>query len=183
MRVLVTVSLMLAGLLAVAGPGRADDKRDAPSKSSYDHLKVLEKSVGRWEGTTDQLGGRKLAATLTVEWMLDKQFLREELRVKMGDKTEFTVITVRGWDAEAGVMTLHTFTSQGDSGTGTGKFGEAAKGKVSFTAFTVSVSRPRVGAKTVIEFPEADRMVITDTERTLGGKALPDGKIEWRRKK
>jgi hypothetical protein len=182
MRVLVAVSLMLAGLLAAAGPGGADEKPAARGKSSYDHLKVLEKAVGQWEGTTDALGGGKVAATLTVEWMLDKQFFKEDLRLKVGEK-DIVSVAVYGWDAKTGGMTLHGFAADGDSGSGTAKFGAAAKGKVSRTASMVWVSGRRVGMKQVIAFPEADRMVITDTERTLDGKALPDAKMEWRRKK
>jgi hypothetical protein len=179
-RVLVAGSLMFAGLLVAPGPGGADEKPDAPPKSSYEHLKVLEKTVGQWEGTIT-VPGKEVAATLTVEWMLDKQFLREEMRLKVGGK-EFAAVVVCGWDAKAGSMTEHAFASDGASGTGTAKFGEAPEGKVSYTSSLVYVSGRRVDMKRVIEFPETDRMVITDTI-TQDGKAMPEGKMEFRRKR
>jgi hypothetical protein len=176
MRIWVVESLLFTLLLAGAGPGIADDK--APAKTSYDHLKVLEKAIGRWEGTFTA-GDDKSAVTLNVEWMLDKKFLKEELQLKVGDK-DVAVVIIYGWDAQTG-LTLHGFTSNGDSGSGTAKFG-GAEGKVSCTSSLVWVSGRKVGMERVIEFPEADRVVITD-KPTQDGKAMPESKLELRRKK
>lgn len=177
MRIHVAVTLMLAGLSA--GPGSADDKAHAPTRSNYEHLKVLEKAVGQWEGTFTA-GGKTSAAILTVEWMLDKQFLKEELRLTSGGK-QTAVAVVYGWDAKAGGMALHGFSSTGDSGSGTGKL-DAAEGKVSFTSSLVWGSGRKVSMKRVVEFPEADRMVITD-QATQDGAEMAEAKLEFRRKK
>ena len=174
-------SLLAACLLVATGPVAADDPKAAPPKSSYDHLKVLEKSVGRWEGKLTT-GGLEVPATFSVEWMLDKQFLREELRVKLGGR-ERAVVIVRGWDAKAGVMSEHGFVSNGDSGSGTAKFGDPEEGKVAFTSSLAWASGRKVVGKQLIEFPEADRLVITLTAQTQDDKNVPDSKLELKRVK
>lgn len=182
MRVRAVVTLTLAGLLAAtAGPIAGDDKKSAAPKSSYEHLKILEKSVGSWEGTLTT-GIARVPVTSTVEWMLDKQFLKEETRYE-GTGKESRIVIVRGWNANAGVMTEHAFLAGGDSGSGTSKVGDADAGKVSSTYSVTFATGSKASGNSLVEFPDADSMVITLTERTLDGKKFPDAKVVLKRKK
>ena len=180
MRVRVVLPLMLACVSSAAGSLAADDDKAAP-KSSHDHLKVFEPLVGQWEGTHAS-GDLTARITFTIDWMLDKQFIREEIRSDLGGK-EFTVITIYGWDDKAGAMTTHAFTSNGASGAALRKFVNAAPGKVAHNFSLEWSSGRKVVGKRVAESPRPDRLVVTFPDLTQNGEPVPATTWELKRKK
>lgn len=83
--------------------------------------KRLEPFVGRWETRGQVLpdasgAAAEIVGTDTYEWMPGRFFLLHRVDVRIGGE-RVEALEVIGWDLESGTYFMHSFDSQGNTGT------------------------------------------------------------------
>ena len=93
--------------------------------SNVEHLKPLEFLVGAWTGSGEmpdpQDPTRLVACTdeFVDAWTLDRNFLKSDDAMKVGDTVIWIDFSMTGWDFERQLLVGHTFGLDGGIGVGT----------------------------------------------------------------
>lgn len=112
-----------------AGPEAMAEMKPPPRPKELDRL---EQFVGSWTGEGEMKGpgmpeAMKSTSNGEFKWALDKNYVIENMTMKMGDDMEMSAIGIWTWDAKAGKYRSWWFDSFGTSGAGTSTYNEATK--------------------------------------------------------
>jgi len=92
----------------------ADEKKDEPPPSNYEHLKEIEWMIGNWVDKDDQ-------ATIETEceWTKNRNFMTRSFAMIVGDEVTKSGMQIVGWDPVAKLIHSWVFDSDGDYSQGT----------------------------------------------------------------
>ena len=148
-----------------------DSVRDTPfvPPANYEHLRGLEWAIGEWTGSTDTGEVERLS----FDWTENQNFIVSSFtttakNVSVGDATVWI-----GWDPTAKNIRAWLFDS-------TGGFGEGSwnpeGNKWSLKTASILQDGKKAAATYVLTRGEGDTLTLQAKDRSLDGKAIPDGK-------
>jgi hypothetical protein len=148
-----------------------DSVRDTPfvPPANYDHLRGLEWAIGEWTGSTDTGEVERLS----FDWTENQNFIVSSFtttakNVSVGDATVWI-----GWDPTAKNIRAWLFDSTG--GFGEGSWNQEGN-KWSLKTASILQDGKKAAATYVLTRGEGDTLTLQAKDRSLDGKAIPDGK-------
>lgn len=81
--------------------------------SNADHLKPLEFLIGTWGGAGKLDSGDEYLEELKFDWMQDRNFIKSEYAMKVGERVVWSSTTVIGYDAELKKLVVFAFAKNG----------------------------------------------------------------------
>jgi uncharacterized protein (TIGR02246 family) len=153
------------------GQWNLDSVRDTPfvPPANYEHLRGLEWAIGEWIGNTDTGEVERLS----FDWTENQSFIVSSFtttakNVSVGDATVWI-----GWDPENKKIRAWLFDSTGGFGDGSWTL-EGTKGSLKMTV--VLQDGKKAAATYVLTRGDDDTLTLQAKDRSLDGKAIPDGK-------
>ena len=148
--------------------------------SNYEHLKDLDYFVGQWKAEGTASNGSEYTVLRSYKWILNKNFLSDELVIRVGDRQVWASMGLFGWDPSekkiksgsanaSGGLGQVTWTKHDDGGTGEYS-GIAADGQ-------------EVSAKHAIVGTGEDAFTYTISDLKVGDNTLPEMKVDYTRTK
>lgn len=165
-------ALMVAASLAL---GQTDGQ-----PSNYQHLEELDYFVGQWKAEGTGPEGSEYTVLRSFKWILNKNFLSDELVIRLGDRQVWASMGLFGWDPSqkknkswsanaSGGLGMISWTKDGDGGTGEYS-GIAADGR-------------EVSATYTIEGTSEDTFTYAISDLKIGDDTLPEMKFDFTRSK
>jgi uncharacterized protein (TIGR02246 family) len=148
-----------------------DSVRDTPfvPPANYEKLRGLEWAIGEWIGNTDT--GE--AERLSFDWTENQNFIVSSFtttakNVSVGDATVWI-----GWDPAGKMIRAWLFDSTG--GFGDGSWSQEGN-KWSLKISNILQDGKKASATYILTPVDGDNLTLQAKERSLDGKAIPDGK-------
>jgi hypothetical protein len=155
-----------------------------------EHLKDLEAFIGVWEGQTvfpesedysesgSRWQGMPLQLRLDIKWAPGRGAQIEQSVFEVPGEVRILATTLRGWDQATGKVIGTRFTTHKGIWTETWE----KRGDVWVTEYSgLNLDGAQCKGIQTTAFPDADTMVIADTNQTVDGRPVPDSTVHFQR--
>ena len=143
-------------------------------------LKELEFLVGRWTGSGSFPDGKAYEEEHRFEWIQDRNFLKAEYALKVGDRDVYGATSIIGYDAARKKLVAFAFGRNG----AIARSEQAAGGKKDVWVFEGAVSSPQGSAEDRVTQTRIDADTFTSAVETKkDGAWVAVGTYTYRRKK
>jgi hypothetical protein len=176
--IMLTCTLLVMSLMV----GQAEEP-----VSNYDHLKELEVYVGEWigkakipEAADAPAAGKEVTVPVTTKWILNKNVLLAEWKVKVGDEVVNQGKWSWWWDAKRNQIRALSINMQGSFGESTWTkqgnklvaewIGATGQGEVTHAILTTTAA-------------DSDTLIHSWTHQKRGDEPQPDYQVEYHRLK
>lgn len=165
-------ALMVAASLTL---GQADGM-----PSNYEHLKDLDYLVGQWKAEGTAPDGSEYTVLRSYKWILNKNFLSDELVVRVGDRQVWAFMGLFGWDPSEKKIKSWSANASGGLGQATWtKDGDGGTGEYS----GITAGGQEVSAKHTIAATDEDAFTYSISDLKIGDNTPPDMKFDFTRTK
>ena len=148
--------------------------------SNYEQLKDLEYFVGQWKAEGTGPDGSAFTVLRSCKWMLNKNFLSDELVIRVGDRQVWASMGLFGWDPSEKKIKSWSANSDGGLGQVTWtKEGDGGIGEYS----GMTASGQEVSAKLAIAAADEDAFTYRISDLKVGDNTVPEMKFDFTRTK